>query len=114
MRQAWVMVAAALLAGGMAVSQAVAAEDDDDLAAGSGYGSQNLTFARWCSEIQKYPASRCVTHATEDEAAFKETQLRLQAIEIKHARDQRKDLEFHDRFEAHRTLTPLPSLPERM
>ena len=113
MGRAWLVFAAAVIVGGLAAAQPALA-DDDDLAAGSGYGSDNLTFERWCSEIQKYPAQRCAARSAEDQASFKDTQLRLQAIEVKHAQDQRKDREFRDEFEAHRTLTPLPKLPERL
>ena len=113
MRQAWMMMAAVVLAGGFGISHALAA-DDDDLAAGSGYGSDNLTFERWCAEIEKYPAERCAAKSADDQAAFKDTQLRLQAIEVKHARDARKEQEFRDEFEAHRMLTPLPDIPERL
>jgi hypothetical protein len=102
------MLGAALLAGGLAVSHAAMAEDD--LAAGSGYGSDNLTFERWCTELQKYPADRCAAKSAEDQASFKETQLRLQEIEVQHAKEQRQEREFRKQFDAHRDMTPITKL----
>jgi hypothetical protein len=112
MRRAVFMFAATLIAGAAVLSHPARAEEDD-LAAGSGYGSDNLTFERWCSELQKYPAERCAAHGADDQAAYKDKLLALQAIEVKHEQDQRKEQEFRDSFEAHSTLTPLSKLPDR-
>jgi len=108
MREAWMVIAAGLIAGGLAVSHPAKAEDD--LAAGSGYGEDNLTFERWCSEIQRYPADRCAAKSADDQAAFKQTQARLQEIEVKHAKEQRKNRDFDKQMDANRTMKPLPSL----
>lgn len=108
MGRAWTLFGAAFLAGGLTISPAMAA--DDDLAAGSGYGSDNLTFERWCAEIQKYPQERCAAKRAEDQTAYEETKLRLQEIEVQHAKEQRQDRDFREQFDAHRTMTPLPKL----
>ena len=108
MRQAWMVVAAGLIAGGLAVAHPAKAEDD--LAAGAGYGEDNLSFERWCSEIQRYPAARCAAKSADDQTAFEQTRERLQEIEVQHARQQRQDRDFRKQWDAHRTMTPLPKL----
>ena len=108
MRRAWMVVATGLIVGGLAVSHPAKAEDD--LAAGAGYGEDNLSFERWCSEIQRYPAARCDAKSAEDQAAFKETRAHLQEIEAQHTREQRKNRDFQKQMDAHRTMTPLPDL----
>ena len=93
------VVGAALLLGGMV--GAVSASAEDDLAAGSGYGSDNLTFARWCSEIQKYPAERCASPSAQDQASYKATLEHLQAIEVEHQNKARQEQDFRHQVAGH-------------
>jgi hypothetical protein len=92
-------IGAAVILGGVAFS--VAASADDDLAIGSGYGSDNLSYARWCSEIQKYPADRCAAPTDADRAAYKATLDHLQAIEVEAANKARQDRDFNKLVRKH-------------
>ena len=85
----------------LAVAAFAPALAEDDLAAGSGYGSDNLTFERWCGEIQKYQAERCAAHSKADDDSYHDTLLRLQAVEVQASKEQRKEREFRKALDAH-------------
>lgn len=83
-----------LLAGGPA---ALARDSSDS----PGYSADTLTFGRWCVEIQEYSADRCARQDAADVEAYHESLDRLQAIEVEHDKEVRKEREFRKTFEAH-------------
>lgn len=106
-RVRWIAAAVVLTGLGAPVAMAWA---EDDPAVGAGYGSENLTFERWCQEIQKYPQERCAAKASSDVAAYNDTKSRLQTIEVDHDKDRRQDRQFRKELDAHNKLTPLNKL----
>lgn len=64
-----------------------------------GYSADTLTFDRWCLELQGYEPTRCAARTDDDVAGFEQSRKRIEAFEVEHHREQRKEREFRQRFE---------------
>lgn len=75
-----------------------AAHAGDDIAEGSLYGADSLTFERWCDEIQHFDAARCGLRQSADVANYQLAKDKLSTYEIQYDKQRRRDQEFNDGF----------------